>query len=83
MIKRSKKFEIKADTWLRENFEYVIDNFAGRYVVIVDNKGIVFTDKDGDPREVVLKAKKKFPRSTPLFFRVPRPEDFLCALNVR
>jgi hypothetical protein len=78
-----KKKRIDADTWLRDNLEYLVDNFAGGYVVIVDNEGLVFSDADGRPREIVEKAKTKYPGSIPLFFRVPRPQDFLCALLVR
>lgn len=72
---------IDADTWLKNNLEYLVDHFAGGYVVIVDNKGLVFTDKDGTPREIVEKAKAKYPGSLPLFFRVPHTQDFLCALT--
>lgn len=77
--KKLKQFD--ADTWLRENLEYLVENFSGGYVVIVDNKGLVFTDADGTPREIVEKAKAKYP-GIPLFFRVPHPQDFICALIV-
>jgi len=80
MIKKRKNIKMDADSWLRENFEYVVDTYAGRYVVIVDDHGIILTDKDGSPRQLALKAKRMFPKSVPLFFRVPRPEDFICAL---
>ena len=83
MIKKAKKTKVDADTWLRENFEYVVDTYGGRYLVIVDGVGIAFTDKDGSPRQLALKAKRKYPRSKPLFFVVPKPQDFLCALAVR
>jgi len=71
-----------ADTWLTKNFESVVNKYAGRYLMIVDNHGIVFTDKDGSPREIGLMAKKIY-GGTPLFFRVPRPKEFLCALDAR
>jgi len=74
------KETIKADTWLKENFEDTVEKYAGRYVVIVDNHGIVFTNKDGKPRKIVNKAKRKYPKSAPLFFRVPHPDELgsLC-----
>lgn len=81
--KLGKKFT--ADEWLTANFEKVIDKYGtgGRYIVVVDNVGLVFTDKDGDPRTLAIEAKKLFPKSSPLFFRVPRPEEFICALITR
>ena len=78
-----KKIKMDADTWLRKNFEYVVDKHAGGFVIIVDNEGIVFTNKDGKPRDLILRVKAKYPKSIPLFFRVPRPRDFLCALIIR
>ena len=74
-----------ADEWLTAHFEDVIDKYGtgGRYILIADNVGIVFTDKDGSPRELVLKAKKLYPDSSPLFFLVPKPKDFICVLIVR
>ena len=75
--------KIRADVWLRENFERVVDAHAGGYVVIMDNVGVAFSDKDGSPRQIALKAKRKYPGSKPLFLVVPRPQDFLCALGAR
>jgi len=77
--KNKKKFV--ADTWLRENLEYLVEKYPGGYVVIVDNVGLVYTDADGTPKQVVRKAKAKY-GGTPLFFRVPRTQDFVCALIV-
>lgn len=75
--------KIDTDTWLREHLDQVIKDYAGRYVVIVDDKGVILTDADGTPREIVKKAKAQFPQATPLFFRVPVDQDFLCALILR
>ena len=80
---KNKLKKIDADSWLRGNLEYLVDNFAGGYVIIVDNKGLVFTDADGTPGEIVKKAKSKYPGTIPLFFRVPHSQDFLCALTIR
>ena len=77
-----KKKRFDADEWLRENLELLVEKFSGGYVVIVDNKGLLFTDKDGTPRQIVQKAKSLYPKSAPLFFRVPHPQDFICALII-
>lgn len=82
-LKQTKRKRFDADTWLGQNLEYLVSKYAGGYVIIVDNVGIAFTDADGTPRQIVEKAKAKFPGRVPLFFRVPQPQDFLCALIVR
>ena len=83
MIERRKNIKLPADTWLRENMESVVEKYAGRYVVIVDNAGLILSDKDGTPRQIVKKAKAQYPKTIPLFFRVPRDKDFTCVLNHR
>jgi hypothetical protein len=79
-MKQNPVRRFNADQWLTEHFEELVDKYAGRYLLIVEGK-ILYTDKDGSPREIAAKAKARFPKSTPFFFRVPRPKDFLCALN--
>ena len=84
-LKKKKFRKMDADTWLHDNFQYVIDNFAGGFVVIVDDAGLVFSHKDSaDPRELVLKAKKLY-GGKPLFFRVPHASELasLCVTIVR
>ena len=84
MIKPTKKFKVikkDAHTWLWDNIEDIVDKYAGRYIVLVDEKeGVLYSDVDGTPGEIVRRAKREFPKSTPLFFRVPHPQDFLCVL---
>ncbi len=71
---------ISNDQWLSKNFEKIIDKFAGGYIVIGDGK-VLFTNKDGSPREIVNMAKAQYPNLIPLFLRVPYPHEFLCALS--
>ena len=71
-----------ADTWLKDNMEFVVDKYAGGYVVIIDDKGVILSDKDGSPHEILKIAQKQFPHCIPLFFRVPLTEYFTCALNL-
>ena len=77
--KNGKRFD--SDKWLTKNFEKLVDKYAGRYILVIDGR-VLYTDKDGSPREIADKAKSLFPQSVPLFLRIPRPKDFLCALNV-
>ena len=69
------------DRWLREHFEEIVDKYAGRYILIGNNK-ILYTDTDGTPRQILNKCKTKHPGIVPLFFRVPLPSDFVCALII-
>ena len=83
MLKRTKN-RLKAinnDTWLTKNFERIVNKYQGRYILIGAGK-VLFTDDDGTPRELLKKAKTKYPGVTLLFFRVPSPHEFLCALAV-
>ncbi len=77
-IKHAKRFN--SDKWLAEHFENLVDQYAGRYILVVDGK-VVYTDKDGSPKQIAQKAKARFPHTVPLFFRVPRPHEFVCALT--
>lgn len=78
-IMPQKSRRIDADTWLSKNLSYLVERYGGRYVVIVNGEGLVYTDADGAPRQIVQKAKAKY-GGIPLFFRVPKSRDFLCAL---
>jgi len=77
-LKNGKRFN--SDEWLTKNFERLVNKYAGRYILVVDGR-VLYTDKDGSPRDIADKAKSRFPHSVPLFLRIPRPKDFLCALN--
>ena len=76
--KNGKRFN--ADQWLTKNFEKLVNKYAGRYILVVDGR-VLYTNKDGSPGEIAGKARSRFPHSVPLFLRIPRPKDFLCALN--
>ena len=68
-----------AHTWVWNNIEEIVDKYAGGFIIVVDDH-IVFTDADGSPRDLMKRTKRKYPKSKILFFRVPHPRDFLCAL---
>lgn len=79
ITKKSKLFD--NDRWLTEHFEELVDKYAGRYLLIGNGK-ILYTDEDGTPRELAKKIKEEYPGIVPLFFRVPYPHEFVCALIV-
>lgn len=77
-MKRRKAFD--NDQWLTKHFKELVDKYAGGFIVAVNGR-IVYTDKDGSPRELGERVREEFPGATPLFFRVPFPHEFVCALT--
>jgi hypothetical protein len=53
-----------------------VDKYAGQYAVVAG--GELFVGYDPVPLEA--EARKKHPGLIPSVLRVPRPEDFTCAL---
>ena len=82
MFKNKKNLKIDAHTWVWDNIEELVDKYAGGFIIVVDGEGIVFTDADGSPRELMKKVKRKYSKSKPLFFRVPHPQDFLSCVPI-
>lgn len=73
------KKKVDSHSWVWDHIEEIVDKFAGSFIIVVDDR-IIFTDADGRPGDLMKKAKRRFPKSKPFFFRVPHPQDFLCAL---
>ena len=78
-MKRLKVFN--NDQWLTKHFKELVDKYAGGFIIAVNGK-IVYTNKDGSPRDLGKRVKREFPDATPLFFRVPYPHEFICALII-
>jgi hypothetical protein len=81
MVKRIGGKSINNDRWLREHFEEIIDRYAGGFVIIGNGK-ILYTNKDGTPRELGKRVRKEHPGVLPLFFRVPFPHELICAFLI-
>ena len=66
----------KDQQWIHDHFEELVDKYAGKYVAVANGELFV-----GDSsKEAHEKAKAKHPESIPSELRVPRPEDFICAV---
>lgn len=78
---KAKSKVIDNDQWLTAHFQEVVDKYAGGFIFVVNGK-IVYTNKDGTPKELVKRIKVDSPDSIPLFFRVPYPHEFICALII-
>lgn len=74
--KISKRFN--ADKWLTENFENLVNKYPGEYIIVANGK----IYRKGSPSQLRDKAMKENPGAIIMGHRVPRPKDFLCALNV-
>ena len=73
-----KKRKFNVDNWLKTHLEGLVDKFSGEYIVVADGK----IYRKGTPSELRERAKAEFPHAVILGMRVPRPEDFLCALII-
>ena len=76
MAKRTKR--IDNDRWLTEHFEELVDKYAGEYIVVAE--GQIY--HEGTPRELRDRAEAEHPQATIMGIRIPRPEDFICALII-
>jgi len=66
----------KDEAWIHGHFEEIVDQYAGRYVAVANEELFV-----GDTfREVLEKARLKYPDTEPSVLCVPRPQDFICAV---
>jgi len=66
----------KDGEWIHRHFEEIVDQYAGRYVAVANEELFV-----GDTmKEARDKALRKYPHINPSILRVPRPQDFVCAV---
>lgn len=75
-VKHRPASRLTDEAWIRQHFEELVDKYAGKYAVVAE--GELFVGHDPVPLE--RKARTKHPRVIPSVLRVPRPEDFTCAL---
>ena len=77
-IKKKAKIKLSRDqTWLNANFERLIDEFEGQYVVVSNGESFV----GSDAAELQRRARKKSPDTIPLGMPIPHKKDLLSLLN--
>lgn len=76
MPKKTKEFN--NDRWLTQRFEWLVNRYAGEYIVVVE--GQIY--RGGSPSELRDRAESEHPKTTIMGIRIPRPEDFICALII-
>jgi len=64
------------EKWIHQHFEELVDKYAGRYVAVANDEVFV----SDSPKDAHLRALEKYPTISPSVLRVPRPEDFVCAV---
>ena len=72
----TKPYDRKDDTWIRNNFEQLVDNHAGEYVAVAGGK-VVFGKTRQDVEE---KLHRKIKDVLPSVMQVPHRESLTCAL---
>ena len=70
------KPSIDDNEWVHRHFEELVDKYPGQYAVVAE--GELFVGRDA--RQLQQAAKRKHPGVNPTGLRIPRPEDFNCAL---
>lgn len=73
-----KPYDIKGDTWIRNNFEKLVDNHAGEYVAVAG--GEVIFGKTRQDAEEKLQRKIKIKDILPSVMQIPHQESLTCAL---
>lgn len=68
----------KADQWIHKNFTALVNKYGGKCIAVVGTEVIGIDDVSLVKAE--KKALKKYPDSSPSSLRVPKPEEFICAL---
>ena len=77
-IIRAKTKVADNDRWLTQHFEELVDKHAGEFIVVAD--GQIY--RSGTPSQLRDRARAEHPRAKIMGLRIPRPEDFLCALII-
>ena len=66
-----------AHEWIQRHFKELVDNYAGKYVAIIDNRVI---SVGLSSKKVDEEAHKKYPGKKLSIILVPRKEDLNCLL---
>ena len=72
----SARWWTKDNEWVHQHFEELVDRYPGQYAVVAEGELFV----GYDPVPLSAEARKKHPGVMPSVLRIPRPEDFTCAL---
>lgn len=74
--KRSARWPMNDDEWIRQHFDALVDTYPGQYAVVA--AGELFVGRAA--HRLFAQARRKYPDVVPTGMPIPRPQDFLCAL---
>ena len=74
--RKTSKRRVNDDEWIRRHFEELVDKYPGQYAVVA--AGELFVGRNA--RRLQEVAQWKHPGVVATGLRIPRPEDFTCAL---
>ncbi|MCD5417349.1 DUF5678 domain-containing protein [Candidatus Bipolaricaulota bacterium] len=67
----------KAQKWITENFEKLVDDYGGKYIAVVGERVIAAALTPKEAMEVATKVAKEEEIS---LLKVPREEELVCIL---
>ena len=67
------------DEFLRNHLSDFVKKYGGKWVVIAGGEAIGFANRE-DLSRLVKRARKRFPKDTPLVSPIPREEELECIL---
>ena len=67
----------KAQKWITENFEKLVDDYGGKYIAVVEEKVIAIALTPKQAMEVAMRVTKEEEIS---LLKVPREEELVCIL---
>jgi hypothetical protein len=77
---REMRYSDRNDEYLSKHLSEFVESYGGKWVVIAGGEAVGFSDKEGLSR-LIKKARRRFPKETPLISPIPREEELECILS--
>jgi hypothetical protein len=74
------RYSDRNDEYLSKHLSEFVESYGGKWVVIAGGEAVGFSDKEGLSR-LIKKARRRFPKETPLISPIPREEELECILS--
>jgi len=68
------------DEYLSKHLSGFVKRYGGKWVVIAGGEAVGFSDREGLSR-LIKKARRRFPKETPLISPIPKEEELECILS--
>ena len=77
MVRQGGSEMTEDELWVEDHLSELVEKYAGRYVAVAQQEVAAVGDS---LKEVSAAARQRYPNVNPSILRVPREEDFMCAL---